>query len=483
MATADQNPPGRRVYALDPAQLTAEQIAVTFAMTSRRPEPFDQTARRVSQEKAAEFHERWVVGYGHASVAEHAILHLAVENISRLAADALEDNRLAPYTEKSSRYQVLSTEAFHIPQELDNDPQARRNYITAASGMMTAYRRLLDQLAADLRRDHSRRNHETETAYTGRLTRQAAAARSLLPAATLTNVGVTMNARALEHAVSKLLSAGCREMQSLGTELREEGHCLAPTLVKYAAVSPYSASQVPAELPTSYFPTPTATVPPPAARLLEDDPNAVSRIAAALQFRREGPNRAAALEQERQNLSDDQEAQALQDLIAQDLVEIGPHDPAPREFEMANYTFLLAMAYGAWREYRRHRMQTIIAPPLTADRGWRVPSLIERYGRTAEYETEMARAATARRRLAITHPTAAQYLTAHGHWQTLLVQINAWECWHLFRLRVSPQAHEAVREPAEAMLRLVAEKHPQLFRKLPLRHYPNWWPFPQADNR
>ena len=45
-----------------------------------------------------------VVGYGHASVAEHAVLHMAVENISRLACDALEDNRLASYTEKSSRY-------------------------------------------------------------------------------------------------------------------------------------------------------------------------------------------------------------------------------------------------------------------------------------------------------------------------------------------------------------------------------------------
>ena len=90
----------RRIYPLDPRNLTEEQIAVAFAMTSRRPEPFDEIAKLVSEEKAANFHERWVLNYGHASVAEHAIIHMAVENISRLACDTLEDNRLGSYTEK-----------------------------------------------------------------------------------------------------------------------------------------------------------------------------------------------------------------------------------------------------------------------------------------------------------------------------------------------------------------------------------------------
>ncbi len=79
----------RRVYPLDAHDLSEEQIAVAFAMTSRRPEPFDEIAEQVSQEKAADFHERWVLGYGHASVAEHAVVHLAVENVSRLACDTL----------------------------------------------------------------------------------------------------------------------------------------------------------------------------------------------------------------------------------------------------------------------------------------------------------------------------------------------------------------------------------------------------------
>ena len=105
----------RRIYNLDDKGMTQEELAVTFAMTSRSPEPFDEIAERVTAEKSAEFHERWVLGYGHSSVAEHAVIHLAVENISRLACDTLEDNRLASYTEKSSRYQVMTEAGFHTP--------------------------------------------------------------------------------------------------------------------------------------------------------------------------------------------------------------------------------------------------------------------------------------------------------------------------------------------------------------------------------
>ena len=71
--------PTRRIYPLDHADLSQEQLAVVFAMTSRRPEAFDAIAAEVGVEKAAQFHERWVLNYGHASVAEHAVIHMAVE--------------------------------------------------------------------------------------------------------------------------------------------------------------------------------------------------------------------------------------------------------------------------------------------------------------------------------------------------------------------------------------------------------------------
>src|SRR5512141_840868 len=108
----------RQIYLLNPKELSPETIAVTFAKTSRSPQSFREIAAELTDDKSAQFHEKWVVGYGHSSVAKHAVLHLAVENVSRLAIEALESNRLASYTEKSTRYQKWDSEPFLIPLEL-----------------------------------------------------------------------------------------------------------------------------------------------------------------------------------------------------------------------------------------------------------------------------------------------------------------------------------------------------------------------------
>ena len=232
----------RRVYPLDARELTEEQIAVAFAMTSRRREAFDEIAEQVSQEKAADFHERWVLGYGHASVAEHAVLHLAVENISRLACDTLEDNRLASYTEKSSRYQVMPQDYFHRPAELETEPELAELFQLTCARLFQDYQKLVDDCIEFLREQNPQGSKEREGAYNLRLRREATdSCRSLLPAATLTNVGVTANARVLEHAISKLMSSELVEERDLGEELRHQARTITPTLVKYADRNEYLA--------------------------------------------------------------------------------------------------------------------------------------------------------------------------------------------------------------------------------------------------
>src|SRR3989344_8773234 len=96
----------RRIYTL-PNNLMPEVKAVTFAKCSRSPEPFDKIADELTNEKSAEFHDKWVVGFGHSSIAEHAVISLAVENVSNIATKIIEDSSLASFTEKSSRYQIF----------------------------------------------------------------------------------------------------------------------------------------------------------------------------------------------------------------------------------------------------------------------------------------------------------------------------------------------------------------------------------------
>src|SRR5512136_13739 len=117
-------PKARDIYLLDPSQLAPEVIAVAFAKTSRSPESFREIAARLTDTSSAQFHERWVVGYGHASVAEHAVLHLAFENVSRLAIEAIESSRLASYTEKSTRYQLFERDGYYTPRGIAQSKHA-----------------------------------------------------------------------------------------------------------------------------------------------------------------------------------------------------------------------------------------------------------------------------------------------------------------------------------------------------------------------
>ena len=458
----------RRVYPLDARLLTEEQIAVAFAMTSRRPEPFDEIAKQVSEEKAADFHERWVLGYGHASVAEHAVVHLAVENISRLACDGLEDNRLASYTEKSSRYQVMDAGYFHVPSELDEKPTLRQEYVATCRRLFEVYQELIDGCMAYLRGKHPQRGRESEAAYLLRLRRIATdGCRAVLPAATLTNVGVTANARTLEHAISKLMSSELDEERQVGEAIREQGRQVTPTLIKYADVVEYLAKrpEVRRGLAGLLDPADGEPAAPVEVRLVHWDEQAEEKLAAGLLYGASCLDYEAVWQQTKSMTSEER-----QQVIDESLSGLGPHDAPPRELEVVDYTFEFLMDYGAFREFRRHRMQTYLPQALTVAHGVQVPSVIEDAGLQGLFTEATDAAERAFRNITDEVSTAvAQYVVTHAHNRRVISKLNLRECYHLFKLRTSPMAHESIREPMKQGLRLVSEKHPQLFRHLQLR--------------
>jgi len=230
----------RQVYLLDPHQLTPETIAVTFAKTSRSPQSFQEIVDELTDEKSAEFHEKWVVGYGHASVAEHAVLHIAVENVSRLAVECLESNRLASYTEKSTRYQKWNEDSFYIPKELDDQPALKENYIKTNHLLFKSYLESLPIVREEIGKRNPRRPEESESAWERRIRSDYVdVCRFLLPASALANVGMTINARALEHAIRKMLSHPLDEVQTMGKEIKQVSKNNVPTLVKYADSVPH----------------------------------------------------------------------------------------------------------------------------------------------------------------------------------------------------------------------------------------------------
>ena len=455
-----------RVYPLDPRELSQEQIAVTFAMTSRSPEPFDEISRVVSETKAADFNEKWVVGYGHASVAEHAVIHMAVEDLSRLACDDLEDNRLASYTEKSSRYQILDRGSYHVPVEVRGHA-VESVYVAACDRLFDAYHALIERTLAWLRTAHPQRENERDGAYRLRLRRIATDhCRFTLPAATLTNVGVTLNARSMEHAISKLLSSELTEARDLGAALKEQGRAIAPTLIKYADASEYlttarralAAKSGAAERGTALHARPVE------AKLVDHTPDAQDKLVTSLLFSNSGLSYAEA--QRRGALMGPEARRALFDDA---LDGLGPFDPPLRDLEMVEYLFELTMDYGAYREYKRHRMQTYLPQPLTPDLGYVVPFVVADAGAADEFEAAMAVAAEAYKELAEVSPHAAQYVVTHAHNRRLLVKINLRECFHLLKLRSAKEAHFTIQDIARGMLAEIERVHPEIIGYIRLR--------------
>ncbi len=231
--------PEREIYLLSPRSLSPETIAVAFAKTSRSPESFRAIAAELSDEKSAQFHEKWVVGYGHASVAEHAVLHIAFENVSRLAIESIEGNRLASYTEKSTRYQKWESDNFTIPPELDGHPLCNE-YVDTIRFLFKAYADSLEPVRSLVLEHFPRRENEKDEAWDRRIrSKYVDVCRFILPAASLANVGMTANARVLENMIRKMLSHELAEVRQIGERVKEVALGETPTLVKYADAVPY----------------------------------------------------------------------------------------------------------------------------------------------------------------------------------------------------------------------------------------------------
>ena len=440
-----------RVYTMGPP-LTEEQTAVTFAMTSRSPEPFDEIAQQVSQTRAAEFNERWVNGYGHASVAEHAVVHMAIENISRLAADAVESNRLASYTEKSSRYQIIDDNAFHVPAELTSYPSLCRRYIQSMTELFGHYREGVDALTQHVAARQPRLNDETASAHRLRVRREVTdSARAVLPAATLTNLGMTANARTMAHAVTKLMSDDLHEMQELGANIRDRAAEIVPTLLKYA-------------MPNDQVRKNRAIPPPPSpsdqsyesAVLIKWDRDGARRVLWGLQYPASRDARTAV-----RDISERDEASAAR-AIAKELHGREEHDPLPRALELTRYTAELVLDYGALREARRHRMLTPISQPLrVTDRHTPVPLFFEA-GREDILHAAIATSEELYAVLVDISPGLAQYAVLHAHSQRILVDLSLRELVELLRLRTSLRAHPAIRHPCLELEAAIRRVQPEL---------------------
>lgn len=457
--------PERDIYLLSPRALSPETIAVAFAKTSRAPESFREIAAELSDEQSAKFHEKWVVGYGHASVAEHAVLHLAFENVSRVAIETIESSRLASYTEKSTRYQKWGPDDFTIPPELDGHP-LQDEFIETVRLLFSTYADSLEPVKSLVLQKAQRRENESDEGYDRRIRSQYVdRCRFILPAAANANVGMTANARVIEMVIRKMLSHPLAEVRQIGEKVKEVSKAETPTLVKYADVVPY-VTETTMELGNKKLKIGNRLL--EWCNLIDFDKDGEKKVLAAALYRFHEMPFADAFEYIK-SLKKKERAELAETLLG----KLGKFDTPLRELEYCNYTFDLVMDQGAYAEFKRHRMMSQTAQRLTTRLGYTIPRLVTEAGFGSRYEAAMEAAIKMYEKLYAFNPDVAQYIVPNGFNRRVLAQFNLREAFAFCQLRTAANAHFSIRRVAQKMYEEIAQVHPLLTKYMKL-HDETW---------
>lgn len=421
-----------------------------------------------AKEKAKQFHEKWVVGYGHASVAEHAIAHIAIEDVSIVASKIIEDNRLASYTEKSTRYVVFDPEKYYQAPELDGTEFAQL-YHAVTSAMMNKYAELTPLAIEEIKRRIPQREGQTNLAYNAACRAQACdVLRYILPAATFTNIGLTINGRALEHLITKMLSHPLREAQEFGASIKQEASSVIPTLLKYANYNAFidetnrQMSRLADELlnADSAFDSISKTeAKENRVTLVHYDKDADDKLVAAILYEYTHAN-ALDVEARVRQMPQEQKERVIDEYLQRR----DKWDEPLRALEHLYYTFDILVDYGAFRDIQRHRMATQTNQLLTNAHGYETPQEIDDYGYGKIFTELVERGGAAYEKIAAAFPYEAQYVLPLAYRKRAMFTWNLRSLHHFISLRSARQGHVSYRDIAQKIYHEIVRVHPLLGR-------------------
>jgi thymidylate synthase ThyX len=466
------------VYALK--NLPPEVVSVVFAYVSRSPASFRDNLLKLlkegellpkgsfmestdyfssAQQKASAFNEKWVVGFGHNSVAEHAVCPLALENVSILASKSIEDSRLAAFTEKSTRYQLFDRTKYLKPEKIMKS-KFGAEYERAMNSLFDFYVESTPKMLEFMKKKYPKPEAMNEKFYES-LTKSRACdvLRYALPASTLTNIGMTANARALEHAIVKMLSHPLEEMQAIGAQMKEECSKLLPSLLKAAKKNDYITGTEERMLSFSEKYSLKAENRKD-VELVVSGKNAEAKLVASILYRYSGHSFAQCLKQA-EKMQDAEKEMVLDEFMK----GIGKDQPL-REFEHPYFTFDILVDFGAFRDIQRHRMCTQTAQLLSTDHGYSLPQEIVDCGLKEGFEKCMSSAKKLSDSMRVEMPFEAQYCVPLAFRKRVLFTWNLRELWHFIKLRSGKAGHESYRKIARQCYQEMKEKHPLLAKYL-----------------
>lgn len=473
---------------IEHALRTDEELAVIFAKVSRNPGGFEEISRSVTEEGAAQFHQKWVVsveGYGHASVAEHAIMHMAVENVPSLDGDWITDNRLGSYTEFSARFKGRQGVGYFTPEAVAKDSRLSRRWHEVHQQLFSVHDQLMAKGLEYIKTDEAKSKQPDRRIRDKTVADQL---KDLMSASRLTSIGVTMNAREAENTIRKFLSAPYPSINQLGGLFKEQSLRVAPTLVKYADRSEYMVATQRGLYTLAFAHGLTEGYKPRMYRyddynsehlvdLIDYDHKADAKFIAAAVYSDPNTGNFKSL-MDTLNLSMDKNEK--KQIVKRLFDKFGRWDVPIRGLELPN-DYLVefpGMTYGMWREYKRHRMQSYFAKDLDVKFGFMIPPLVlemeesgdpQYHGGELSIRQIMGQIEGLFNEVHKVDAYAAQYVVTRLHYRPAVAKFNIREAYHLIELRTGPTAHPFIRRLMWPLFDQINAVQPILMEYLGLR--------------
>jgi thymidylate synthase ThyX len=422
----------------------------------------------VGLHRAEELYERVFLEYGDDSVAQLGGVHLACEQASNVLTKVLEWGRLMSYLEQSTRYIAYDARLggryrfYRDPAVLSSRLGAR--YVGDMDRMFDCYSALVVKATEHVRATVARQPGDSDFVYR-QATRAKAldATRGILPAASLSNLGIYGSGQAFEALLLRMRSHPLPEARSYAELMLTEMRKVIPSFLRRVDVadrggrwSEYlAATRIDtAQVVQSLFGD-VAVEQAPAVQLVDFDPDGEDKVLAAICYSHTDLPEAQIMKRV-ERLSHDERVALLAAYVG-DRSANRRHKPG-RAFERTSYRFDVLSDYGAFRDLQRHRLLTIEWQPLTPHHGYARPELIDAAGLTEEFDQAMDRSAELYDEMAEEFPVQAQYAVSMAYRVRYVMQFNAREAVHLLELRSGPQGHPAYRRIALTMHRLIAEQ-------------------------
>jgi len=190
----------------------------------------------VNMRKAEQLYQRVFFEYGDDSVAQLGGTHLACEQASNLLTKILEWGRLAAYLEQSTRYiyydvPIGDRYRYQTPPEIASS-DLHADYLAHMDSLFETYGRVVAGMREVYERRFPHDPNDPPSVWKATIRAKACdAARGLLPASTMSNVGIYATGQAYEMALLRMMASPLAEAQEYGDMMLGELRKVIPSFL------------------------------------------------------------------------------------------------------------------------------------------------------------------------------------------------------------------------------------------------------------